>query len=437
MRTVILCLILFPFLALSEGKLAGLHTEFSKLRNNDLGFSKKDAWWDLERRLETALSQEKNSPDYTRGLFDALLISERVGINEENSEQFENALRFAAEILNKHGKSYMFGFTKLVKGDLLLRLGREEEARNVYLALLREEPSEYLKKQANGRLDGLDLNLYPKYLPSPFLQPPSLIQKKQNGKKIIVIDPGHGGDDTGACHQNYCEKDITLDISRKLMKELEMNKSFSVILTRKSDYFVPLALRTEKANNAKADVFVSVHINSTGKGDLRGIETYYLDTTNDEASRRLAERESATLSDSDRQSDLSFILSDLVQTGKVENSVPLAHALHTKLILGLKSKSREVLNLGIKKGPFFVLMGVKAPCVLNELFFIDNPADLKMLNDQRVRQEIASALAAGIKEFLSGDFEKAPKRDSLKTVRSKIAVPRTKAEGKQKKGKKK
>ncbi len=214
----------------------------------------------------------------------------------------------------------------------------------------------------------------------------------------IVLDPGHGGKDPGAVGVNgLAEKDIVLALAKRLAKKLKRKMRVEVVLTRERDVFVPLEERTAFANAQNADLFVSLHINASRNRRLRGIESYYLDNATDEATIRLAARENGT---SRRNiSDLQFILSDLTQNSKLEDSIGLAHHIQSTLVSHMGRKYRRVKNLGVKKGLFYVLVGARMPSVLLELFFITNRYEGRALARERFQDDIVDALYLGVKKY--------------------------------------
>jgi N-acetylmuramoyl-L-alanine amidase len=229
-------------------------------------------------------------------------------------------------------------------------------------------------------------------------------------ERIIVLDPGHGGVDGGAeGYGDLLEKDLTLDLAQRVKSMLEARHPVSVLLTRTKDEFVPLARRTNYANKREAAAFVSLHLNASPSHSLRGLEAYYLDTTDDDASRLLAERENG-VPHGGAVDDLSFILSDLIQSGKLEESVELSHALETSVHRSTAAAYLDSKSYGVKKGPFFVLVGAHMPCSLIELFFIDNPSDGAKLATESFRTIVSEGLARGLARFsgLSQDGVREP-----------------------------
>jgi N-acetylmuramoyl-L-alanine amidase len=219
-----------------------------------------------------------------------------------------------------------------------------------------------------------------------------------SGIRKIVLDPGHGGKDPGAIGVGgIAEKDIVLAIAKKLERKLKQEMGVEVVLTRRDDRFIPLEDRTAIANAEGADLFVSLHMNASPNGEAKGLETYYLDNTNDEASLRLAARENGT---SRRNvSDLQFILSDMTQNMKLEDSITLAHHLQHSLIDGMSTRLADVKDLGVKKALFYVLVGARMPSVLVEMFFITNKTEGRAMSQETYQNAVVDALYDGILKY--------------------------------------
>jgi len=224
-----------------------------------------------------------------------------------------------------------------------------------------------------------------------------------NGLRKVVLDPGHGGKDPGATGPGgIAEKDIVLSIAKKLAVKLKNEMGTEVVLTRKDDRFVPLEDRTLLANTEDADLFISLHVNASPNPDARGIETYYLDNTTDEAAIRLAARENAT--SRKNISDLQFILSDMAQNMKLEDSITLAHRLQSSLVTGMSKFIGEVRDLGVKKALFHVLVGARMPSVLVEMFFITNKNDSRAMADAGYQDAMVNALFEGIQKYAQSNL---------------------------------
>jgi N-acetylmuramoyl-L-alanine amidase len=231
---------------------------------------------------------------------------------------------------------------------------------------------------------------------------PVLTAKKKktptDGVRKIVLDPGHGGRDPGAIGiGGLAEKDIVLNIAKKLAKKLQKELGMQVVLTRQDDTFIPLEDRTAIANAEGADLFISLHVNASPNGDARGLETYYLDKTTDEAAIRLAARENAT--SRKNVSDLQFILSDMTQNMKLEDSITLAYRLHGSLVAGMTKRMSDVRDLGVKKALFHVLVGARMPSVLVEMFFITNKSEGRVMNRESYQDAMVEALYEGIQKY--------------------------------------
>ncbi|MGA2363297.1 MAG: N-acetylmuramoyl-L-alanine amidase [Candidatus Aminicenantales bacterium] len=221
--------------------------------------------------------------------------------------------------------------------------------------------------------------------------------------RTVVIDPGHGGIELGAKGKlGTVEKDITLAIALKLKAMIEKNMAFQVVLTRDKDMDVPLESRSAIANNQKADVFISIHTNSSRQKSAEGSETFFLSTgaTPDEEIRRLAylENNSSRIEghvDKTSEDDVKMILWDMAQTAYIRQSSQLAEIIQAELnsLLGTR-------NRGIKQAPFKVLTGAACPAVLVEAAFISNPEEEKKLASDAFQASVAEAIYRGLTKYL-------------------------------------
>jgi len=217
-------------------------------------------------------------------------------------------------------------------------------------------------------------------------------------RPLIVIDPGHGGEELGATGvRNVLEKDVVLNISLYLEELLRERLRAKTVLTRTKDTTLSLADRTKIANDQGADLFISVHANASEYKNVKGIETYYLDNTDDKSSLKLATRENASLQRSG--TDLGFIISDFIQSAKLDESISLAHHLQKGLNQSLSRYYEGIKDLGVKKAPFYVLVGAHMPCVLVEVSFIDHPSEGARLITQRYQRIAALGIYQGIKDY--------------------------------------
>ena len=222
------------------------------------------------------------------------------------------------------------------------------------------------------------------------------------GLKIgrIVIDPGHGGHDTGTIGPHgLMEKDLCLDVALRLGNLIEQKlPGADVIYTRKDDTFIPLEQRTAIANEAKADLFISIHANSSHDPAARGIETYYLNFATSAESMEVASRENANAQES--LHDLQDLIQKIARNEKIEESKELAGDIQDNLFDRLEPVSHGQRNRGVKKAPFVVLIGANMPSVLSEISFVSNPSDEKQLRKPDQRQRIADGLYRGVAAYL-------------------------------------
>src|SRR5580704_5122532 len=223
------------------------------------------------------------------------------------------------------------------------------------------------------------------------------------GLKIgkIVIDPGHGGHDTGTIGPNGLEeKDLVLEVGKRLGKMLETRLGAEVVYTRKDDTFIPLETRTAIANQERADLFISIHANSSEDPTARGVETYYLNFTSSPEALEVAARENAVSEKSIYE--LRDLVKKIALKEKIEESREFAGDVQQSLHSGLAAKSPAIRDRGVKKAPFIVLIGANMPSILAEISFVSNPTDERRLETAEYRQRIAESLYRGIAKYVNG-----------------------------------
>lgn len=216
---------------------------------------------------------------------------------------------------------------------------------------------------------------------------------------VVVLDAGHGGHDEGATGPSGLhEKDLVLDVAGRLAHRLRA-RGLRVVLTREDDRFLSLEQRTAVANDARADLFLSIHANASRSTRPKGVETYFaaLDAT-DEDARRVAERENSALGArapaAPRPDALAAILGDLIETQHLQESSEFAKLAQRELATVDRARSR-----GVKQAPFVVLMGVQMPASLVEIGFLTNPSEERGLRQSHQREAIAKALAEAVDAF--------------------------------------
>jgi len=223
------------------------------------------------------------------------------------------------------------------------------------------------------------------------------------GLKIgkIVVDAGHGGHDTGTIGPNgLMEKDLVLEVALKLGKLLEERLGAEVVYTREDDTFIPLETRTAIANKEQADLFISIHANSSSDASARGVETYYLNFTSSADALEVAARENSVSEKSIHE--LQDLVKKIALKEKIEESREFAVDVEKSLYGGLGARNSGMKDRGVKKAPFIVLIGANMPSILSEISFVSNPSDEKKLKTSDYRQRIAESLYKGIARYING-----------------------------------
>jgi N-acetylmuramoyl-L-alanine amidase len=237
---------------------------------------------------------------------------------------------------------------------------------------------------------------------------PDVIEKKPRPQKRpavskvrrIVVDPGHGGHDPGAVGPSGLqEKDVVLAIGLKLRELLREELGLDVVMTRSTDVFIPLEERTAIANKVNADLFLSVHATAAANRNASGIETYYLNLAKTEKAAQLAAKENGT--SLEKVSVLQAILFDLMANYKLNDSAHLADEVQKSLYRKARSYNVDVKNLGVKQGPFYVLVGASMPSILVETAFLSNAQEEIRLNDPLYRDLTAEGILDGVRGYIS------------------------------------
>jgi N-acetylmuramoyl-L-alanine amidase len=215
----------------------------------------------------------------------------------------------------------------------------------------------------------------------------------------VIVDAGHGGHDTGAIGpRGVREKDVTLAMANRLAVRLRA-AGFKVTLTRTDDRYLKLEERTAVANMARGDLFVSLHANANPRRDRRGVETYYLNVTNDRYARRLAARENGLIDGDEADGGVQRILTDLNAKASAGASRQLAGMVQKELTTRSRSRQEEVRDRGVKSALFYVLLGARMPAVLVETAFISNRAEERRLASPAYQQLVADGVAQAVLDF--------------------------------------
>lgn len=213
----------------------------------------------------------------------------------------------------------------------------------------------------------------------------------------IVIDPGHGGHDPGTLAKGLNEAQLTLDVALRLEKLLQKEPGVEVVLTRRTDVYVPLEERTAIANRSNADLFLSIHANSSRNNTARGVETYFLSFASSPDAEAIAARENSA---SEREMhQLPDLIKAISLNNKLDESRDLANMVQESLVSNLKKSNKEIRSRGVKKAPFVVLIGAQMPSVLAEISFLTNKQELQLLKTSSYKQKIAESLYSAVTRY--------------------------------------
>lgn len=377
-----------------------LKARYIKLKNTDIDCRSPQDWFQVGEELERyANAGASNAPAawYFSGL-----AFERLARAESRDDYAARAQENLSKLVERYPADEYADDALVLRGDLLAGyFGKLSAARADYLKVLSQYPKADQRGVAQQRLRAAEqdgesdtVNTNP----------------AASSGFLVAIDPGHGGEDKGALGvAGLLEKDIVFDLSLRLEQQLK-SMGMNVQRTRSGDEFVPLAARTELVNQWGADVFVSLHTNASLDGESSGLHVYYLDTAGDEAARLLAERENGQTELQGAQGDLQFMLGDLMQNAKASESRRFAHIVADALKpLAPKDKKGRPGKVGVKKAPFYVLVGAHMPCVLIELLFIDSAEDARKLANNDFRDKAAVLIANAIRTYRSTLLEHSKK----------------------------
>ena len=262
------------------------------------------------------------------------------------------------------------------------------------------------KTSVQGRDDISTILQQHKSVPVPTLHVPQ--EQHDEGIHTIVVDAGHGGKDPGAVGPGKLyEKKVTLALAKELASQLRSKLGVKVLLTRSDDRFLELRERTAYANKVGADLFISLHANASKSSKAYGTETYFLNLSKNDKAAEVAARENGTSMQD--VGNLEAILFDLMANAKINESSRLAAEVQQALMKGLKPHYSNIRDLGVKQGPFHVLLGATMPSVLVEAAFISNSREAKRLNSKNFQKRVANAIVEGVKQY-SASIDQVAKR---------------------------
>lgn len=367
------------------------------------------SWEKIIERYENIAISYPTSHRVPYSLYMAARCSARLYDNTHNPDFLGRSIKFFSQLAREHPRHHLADDALYYIGKYSQNLGRFNEAAQAYLQVLEEYPrgdfyayaqkqyqqlhKEFVKKEK----DSQDIQEIPSALPlgSGFQKKWKAAAERFNQKKTIVIDPGHGGKDPGAISSGgLMEKDVVLKIGRLLAQKLTSLPNVKVVMTRTKDRFLSLERRTAIANDHGASMFVSIHLNAHEDPSLSGVETYFLNVTNDPRSLAVAAKENA--SSNKKLSDLQLILMDLLTDAKIKESSHLAEIVHGELCSHLSRHVNGVRNLGVKQAPFYLLLGAQMPCILLETAYISNPAEERRLKSINYLNLLADGIYRGL-----------------------------------------
>jgi len=388
---------------------AELKAQYLSLRNTDVSLVRAEEWASLAKRFESLVDKNPAFSEAPAALYNASILLQGLYSRFGGQDRTLHIIKLLQRIARDYPGTVLVDDALVKLGDLYLYdLKDIDSAKKAFQEVVEAYPEADMYPVALARIKAIEDGSYIDRgtlagAKEEFLSPVISSKKVWNGRRpLIVLDPGHGGEDFGAQGVGgLLEKDVVLSIAFQLEKLLTENLGALVRLTRRNDSFVPLATRTQMANDFEADLFISLHINASPQHNAHGIEVYYLDNSDNQASLKMAERENASVKFEGPDGDLQFILSDLIQSAKLDESIILANVLNAKIRDRLSQNWKQVQSLGVKKAPFYVLVGAHMPCVLLEMFFIDHKTDGPRLAQKKFRKDIAFSIFQGISEYIS------------------------------------
>jgi len=311
--------------------------------------------------------------------------------NLKSAKIAQNRRNKVRVVLQNDSKIYAKAFIR--KGTLFIKVNNQTT--NPATIVKREKPVfKPIRKQPKIQT--------PKQVP---LSVPTPSKAVYANNKIIVIDAGHGGKDSGAVgYKKYQEKRAVLKIA-KLLKNMLQKQGYKVYLTRERDKFIKLSDRTHFANQKKADLFISIHANAapaSQKLSLKGIETFFLSPAKTEKAKRIAAKENAAAMNLDKYSK-NTLLSFLNRT-KIVQSNKLAIDIQSGLLSSVKKKYDKIVDGGVREAPFWVLVGAQMPAVLVEVGYITNPTEAERLFNPFYQKALASGIRNGINNYFAKNY---------------------------------
>lgn len=377
-----------------------LHINIEKYRNELLLMKGSVPLNNSKRREVVTHATKKNYLKNARWRYGSIVLSFASKVQENQIKYFV--------LDKKFNKNYRYIFDISAKANKHIKLVSRElkalrlncSAKNKVRLVLESQSSLPIKYSRRGKELIIDLNL-----PKASNNVVSYVSN-DNHKKVIVIDAGHGGKDSGAVgYRRYREKIIVFQIAKRVKQELQ-KLGYKVFMTRNRDNYIKLRKRTAYANDKNADLFISIHANSVvKKGKYRrhhGIETFYLSSTSSKRAKNVAATEnSKDIETMNYFAKESFL--GLLNSQKIVASNKLAIDLQRGMLGVLRKSYSYVKDAGVKKGPFWVLVGAQMPAVLVEVGFITSPKEARYLVNSKYQQKLAYGMALGVRNYFKNN----------------------------------
>ncbi|CAI2718007.1 N-acetylmuramoyl-L-alanine amidase [Nitrospina watsonii] len=392
---------------------------------------RREDWLQVIHLFEKVLITYPQTDAAYKAIFTVGRLYQKLGVKLGSLKELQEAGRYFSLLLKEYPDGHLSDDSLFQLAGLDMQQKDYPAARERLQSLLKQYPNGDKAEASRGELKKLVRLVTqaptPEPVPTPAVeatnkdhltpQKPESFQsapkpvapksvEKSKHVPLVVVDAGHGGKDHGALgHGGLREKEVNLIISRQVARILTKRYKLRVILTRDDDRFIELADRGKIANQKDADLFVSIHANAATHSSAQGIETYYLGSGSTEQARETASRENGTLIYSVADDEVQQILASLISTTKINDSSRLASKVQKTLYGNMAKHYREVHDLGVKEGPFFVLHDTNMPSILVEVGFVTNHREEKRLSSDTYQKALAESIAKGIYEFLK---EKAP-----------------------------
>lgn len=370
---------------------------YADLKSNGEARQLRQSWENCIEKFDLVARKYARKDEGADAKYSLGLLYSGLAENSKNRADWTSAAKQYQSFSKRYSRNSMADDAYLNAAKILWgRLSDKNGAKANLLKILKFYKSGDRAGEAKEYLKAVETGVVPK---EPADEPVIKISSAPE-HFIIVIDPGHGGTDTGAVGaKGTFEKNITLQLSKKLAAGLKNNlKNAGVFLTRDNDKTISLDDRVRFANKKKADFFISVHANASTSKKEHGIQTYYLNNASDAASSRLARQENK--SEGRNISDLEKIIATMIQNISTEESRALAASVQKSMVGSLSARYSGIADQKVRSALFYVLVGVKCPSILIETSYISNPKEEKRLGSRDYQSDVADAIADGMSTHL-------------------------------------